>query len=189
MKGFNDLHNLCINIVYDRYRKILLADKSFLREPRALELIPKYGWLFITDWGEMPHISRMNMDGSNPRHIITKDIAWPNGLTIDYITEKLFWADANYDYIAMADLDGSNIHKIIDESLPHPFAITTFVDKIYWTDWEYNAIYEARKFSGEKRARLALLHHRPMDIVVYHSLRQPQCESNLMWGKCLKFYD
>ncbi|WAR10069.1 LRP1-like protein [Mya arenaria] len=143
-------------------------------EPRALELFPKYGYLFISDWGEHPHISRLSMDGTQKQHIITNDIAWPNGLTIDYITEKIFWVDANYDYIAMADLDGQNRHRISDQSLPHPFAITTFVDKIYWSDWEYNAIYEARKFSGEKRRRIALLNQRPMDVVVYHALRQPQ---------------
>ncbi|XP_052813760.1 low-density lipoprotein receptor-related protein 1-like isoform X2 [Mya arenaria] len=163
-----------VSLLDGRYRKVLLKDKTFLREPRALELFPKYGYLFISDWGEHPHISRLSMDGTQKQHIITNDIAWPNGLTIDYITEKIFWVDANYDYIAMADLDGQNRHRISDQSLPHPFAITTFVDKIYWSDWEYNAIYEARKFSGEKRRRIALLNQRPMDVVVYHALRQPQ---------------
>lgn len=31
----------------------------------------------------------MNMDGTDVRQIINESIAWPNALTIDYITEKV----------------------------------------------------------------------------------------------------
>lgn len=164
-----------------RYRKILLRDKSFLREPRALELFPRYGYLFLSDWGDKPHISRLSMDGKTKKHIITDEIAWPNALTIDYVTEKLFWADANYDYIAMSDLDGNNRHKVITDNLPHIFALTTFVDSIYWTDWETNGVFKAEKFSGKGRSLLVQMHNRPMDLIVYHSLRQPK-------SKCTSLY-
>ncbi|XP_060590385.1 low-density lipoprotein receptor-related protein 1-like isoform X5 [Ruditapes philippinarum] len=161
-----------------KYRKILIKDKSFLREPRALQLFPKYGYLFLSDWGDKPHISRISMDGKTKKHIITEEIAWPNALTIDYVTEKLFWADANYDYIAMSDLDGENRHVVISENLPHTFALTTFMDHIYWTDWETNGVFTAEKFSGEKRDRMVTMLHRPMDLVVYHAMRQPDMKTN-----------
>ena len=159
-----------------RFRKIILKDKQFLHEPRALEVFPKKGYLFLSDWGDSPHISRIAMDGSSKEHIITQEIAWPNALTIDYITEKLFWADANFDYIAMADLDGSNRHVIISENLPHTFAVTTFIDYIFWSDWETNSVYRAQKFTGDKRTVLTTMIHRPMDLVVYHSMRQAKCK-------------
>ncbi|KAH3750003.1 hypothetical protein DPMN_184519 [Dreissena polymorpha] len=116
------------------------------------------------------------MDGVQRKHIITEDLAWPNGLTIDYVTEKLFWADANYDYIGIADLDGQNRHRILEDNVPHPFAITAFVDKIYWTDWESNGVHSARKFSGDKHVQIAHMSHRPMALVVFHKLRQPESE-------------
>mgnify|MGYP000482353423 CR=1 FL=1 len=158
------------------YRKVLVKDKLYLREPRALELFPKYGIMFLTDWGEQPHISRIAMDGSVKQKIITDKIRWPNALTIDYITEKIFWADASLDYIAMADLLGQNRRDIIVDNLPHTFAMTTYLDKIYWTCWGTNRILEAQKFSGEHRTDLISLVHRPMDLVVYHKLRQPECK-------------
>jgi integrin beta 2 len=74
-----------------RFRKILIEDG--LQEPRGLEVHPLRGYLFYTDWGEQPHISRAHMDGTNIEKIITKNLAWPNGLTIDYVTEKIFWYD------------------------------------------------------------------------------------------------
>ena len=157
-----------------KYRKILVRDKTFLREPRALEIFPKYGYLYLTDWGDEPHISRISLDGSIKEHIITEEIAWPNALTIDYVTEKLFWADANFDYIAMADLNGKNRHVIVNSDLPHTFAITTFMERLYWTDWETNSIFSVEKFSGKKRTKLVTMAQRPMDLVVYHRMRQPE---------------
>lgn len=157
-----------------RYRKVLI--KEGLQEPRALEVFPAKGYMFYTDWGESPHISRSYLDGSITEKIITEDLAWPNALTIDYVTEKIFWADASLDYIAMANLDGSSRHLIIDEDLPHTFAVTTFMNYIYWTDWEKGSIIRAQKFSGENRTVVATVIHRLMDIQVYHKMRQVECK-------------
>jgi hypothetical protein len=40
--------------------------------------------MFWTAIGDSPHIGRANMDGMNASHIVSSDIGWPNGLTIDY---------------------------------------------------------------------------------------------------------
>ena len=143
-----------------------------MQEPRALELFPAKGFLFYTDWGEFPHISRATMDGSYHEKIITEDIAWPNAITIDYVTEKLFWADASLDYIAMANLDGSQRHIVLDQGLPHTFALTTFMDHLYWTDWETQSIRRAHKFTGENVSTVATIIHRLFDIQIYHKMRQ-----------------
>ncbi|XP_063411286.1 prolow-density lipoprotein receptor-related protein 1-like [Mytilus trossulus] len=152
------------------YRKILIEDG--LQEPRGLEVHPLRGYLFYTDWGDQPHISRAHMDGTHIERIITQNLAWPNGLTIDYVTEKIFWSDASLDYISMADLDGSNQFVVINKNLPHTFALTTFMDYIFWTDWESKSINRAHKFSGENRTTIVKTSHRPMDIQVYHKMRQ-----------------
>ena len=41
-------------------------------------------------------------------------VQWPNGVTIDFFAERLYWVDAKNDYIASADLDGKNVKKIIE---------------------------------------------------------------------------
>lgn len=41
-------------------------------------------------------------------------VQWPNGVTIDFFAERLYWVDAKADYIASADLDGKNIKKILE---------------------------------------------------------------------------
>ena len=154
-----------------RYRKVLI--RQGLQEPRAIAVFPDKGWLFYTDWGDEAHIGRVGMDGSQGKRIITEYLGWPNALTIDFVTEKVFWADASLNYIAMTDLEGSNRHYIIKNDLPHVFAMTVFEDFLYWTDWEYKSVERAHKFSGFNRTKLAGTIHRPMDIQVYHSMRQP----------------
>jgi integrin beta 2 len=54
------------------------------------------------------------MDGSVPRVIVNTNLGWPNALTIDFATDELFWADAREDYIAVSDLNGTNIRIIMN---------------------------------------------------------------------------
>lgn len=57
----------------------------------------------------------MGMDGSNMTRLFKHDddIAWPNALTIDYFTDRIYWADAHLDYIASADLEGRHRHTVL----------------------------------------------------------------------------
>lgn len=50
------------------------------------------------------------MDGTNRSVIVQDKITWPNGLTLDFINDRIYWADAREDYIEFASLDGSNRH-------------------------------------------------------------------------------
>ena len=50
------------------------------------------------------------MDGTNRSVIIEDKITWPNGLTLDFINDRIYWADAREDYIEFVSLDGTNRH-------------------------------------------------------------------------------
>lgn len=67
-------------------------------------------YLYWSDWGDSPHIGRIGMDGTNRSVIIEDKITWPNGLTLDFINDRIYWADAREDYIEFASLDGTNRH-------------------------------------------------------------------------------
>lgn len=53
-----------------------------------------YSYLFWTDWGTSPFIARMGLDGTNIVKIITNSVYWPNGITVDYESDRIFWVDA-----------------------------------------------------------------------------------------------
>lgn len=153
------------------YRTVLVS--SGLREPRALVVDVQNGYLYWTDWGDHSLIGRIGMDGSGRSIIVDTKITWPNGLTVDYVTERIYWADAREDYIEFASLDGSNRHVVLSQDIPHIFALTLFEDYVYWTDWETKSINRAHKTTGANKTLLISTLHRPMDLHVFHALRQP----------------
>ena len=148
---------------------------SGIRKPRAIAIHPGIGYIYYTDWDLQSYIGRIGMDGSNFSYILTfnDNIAWPNALVIDYFTDRLFWADAHLDYIAYADLDGKNIHRVISGSkVPFVFGLSVFDDYIYWTDWSLKAVMKANKFTGEDFQYIKNTTNRPNNIHLYHPLRQ-----------------
>ncbi|KAL2310244.1 hypothetical protein Nmel_006492 [Mimus melanotis] len=78
--------------------------KSGVNTTKKLQI----GFMYWTDWGEVPKIERAGMDGSSRSIIVNTDIYWPNGLTLDYEEQKLYWADAKLNFIHKSNLDGSH---------------------------------------------------------------------------------
>ena len=65
-------------------------------------------YMYWTDWGVTAKIERAGMDGQDRQVIVHQNTTWPNGLTIDYDEERLYWADAGVKTIESSDLDGEN---------------------------------------------------------------------------------
>lgn len=69
--------------------------------------------MFWTDWGKSPYLGSAAMDGSMRQSLASHNIFWPNGLTIDYTNNRLYWSDAKYHIIETANLDGTNRKPVI----------------------------------------------------------------------------
>ncbi|NP_001401184.1 low-density lipoprotein receptor-related protein 6 isoform j [Homo sapiens] len=152
-------------------RKVLFWQE--LDQPRAIALDPSSGFMYWTDWGEVPKIERAGMDGSSRFIIINSEIYWPNGLTLDYEEQKLYWADAKLNFIHKSNLDGTNRQAVVKGSLPHPFALTLFEDILYWTDWSTHSILACNKYTGEGLREIHSDIFSPMDIHAFSQQRQP----------------
>ena len=85
------------------------------------------------------------MDGTSRRVLFEADLKWPNGLTLDYDTQTLYWVDAYFHKLESSTTDGSNRQElsILADYLPHPFGLTFHRGYLYWTDWIQNAIITA----------------------------------------------
>ena len=95
---------------------------SYSESPRAVVVHPCKGYVFWTDVGRQPMIARASLAGSNFVKVISTNIKWPNGLTIDFEEDKLYWADAYFDKIESSNLEG-NFRQVLTTAY-HPFAIT-----------------------------------------------------------------
>lgn len=114
----------------------------------------------------------MNGDSATRKAIITENIGWPNGITIDYTLNRIWWTDAKLHTIESADLNGKH-RKVFLKARPlkHPFGISVFLDSVFWTDWQTSKLHVANKFTG--RVVNAVVLQMPMDVVVFHRQRQP----------------
>ena len=105
--------------------------------------------MYWTDWGSSPKIEKANMAGKERSVLVDSVLHWPNGLTLDKDTNRLYWVDGSYHKLEYLDLDNNNrVTLLISSSmLPHPFGLTQLGDHVYWTDWSTNAVYRANKES------------------------------------------
>ncbi len=81
-----------------RNRKTL---RTGIEDARAIAIHPGVGYVFFTSWHLQAYIGRIGMNGDPntfTRIVSTvggDNLAWPNALTVDYFTNKIWWADAH----------------------------------------------------------------------------------------------
>ena len=118
------------------------------------------------------------MDSRNHTILHSKNLVWPNALTIDYATHWLYWVDTKLDMIEASYMDGSrriNIYRAQSEEF-HPFGLTIFRDKLYWTDYERRAVMSFHIGEGDQTSDVYDEGVEPMDLVAVHPVRQPNGE-------------
>jgi hypothetical protein len=111
--------------------------------------------MYWTDWGDTPMIGVAAMDGTEVKPFVTDDIHWPNGLTLDWPNQRLYWLDAKTRKMESIQLNGKNRKTVLADVLKHPYGIAVFEDRIYWSDWETKSIQSCNKFSGKDREIVA----------------------------------
>uniref|UniRef100_A0AAR5Q063 EGF-like domain-containing protein n=1 Tax=Dendroctonus ponderosae TaxID=77166 RepID=A0AAR5Q063_DENPD len=160
------------------FRRTLVAGE--MESPRAIAVDPRDGYLFWSDWdNSAPRIERCSLAGLDRQIVVQVDHfikgGWPNGLTLDYVMRRIYWADARSDSIHTCDYNGNDHHEVISnqEFLSHPFAISLFENYVYWTDWRTNSVMRANKWTGGDVMVIQRTLTQPFDIKIMHPSRQP----------------
>ena len=136
--------------------------------------------MFWTEWGRSAQIERCGMNGDPKTRLvlISKHIHWPNGLTIDYQTERLWWVDAKIVKIESMNFDGTDRRTEISGGsgeLGHPFSLAVFGQSIFWTDWRQKFVYRtSKKNTNNNKTKIVkrVQNLLPMDIKIVHPHQQ-----------------
>ena len=133
--------------------------------------------MYWTDWGDTPKIERASMDGTDHYTLFDTDLGWPNGLTLDYATQTLYWIDAKLDKIETASVIGDNRRQLStpSDTIFHPFGLVFHGGYLYWSDWALNAILSAPVSDIQSGVSLVLtrLLLDPMAVHIIAADRQP----------------
>ena len=180
-------------------RKTVL-DRRILGKPRGITLHPTEGFLFYSDWADKAAcIGRSRLDGSHHKKILTVDkhgdniLGWPNGLTIDFdvAPARLYFVDAQKDFIASCRMDGSDFRKVYSSfETAHPFGIAVYKNFLVWNDWTRRSIYQMDKLNpGEGVKVIKDNIQGAMDLKIFSSrLLAPVktgCDSHLCTHVCI----
>ena len=99
--------------------------------------------MYWTAWGSSPKIEKASMDGTLRTVIHSTGLVWPNGITLDYTTQTLYWVDASLDRIESSDVNGLNRRVLITAGIDYPYGIDFFQGTLFWTDDNGRAILSA----------------------------------------------
>ncbi|CAD6194433.1 unnamed protein product [Caenorhabditis auriculariae] len=176
-----------VNVLNLKTKKRRVLFSSDLEEPRAIAVDPEMGLIFWTDWGKEARIERAGMDGQNRVVIVKGDrVKWPNGLALDYVDKRVYWADAKIKSIFSCDYWGKDVKTVLHshEYLRHPFSIAVFEDRVYYTDWEHDGVITVNKFTGSDVRKVMDKVSSPMTVRIYHKQAQPLMENKCIASKC-----
>lgn len=97
--------------------------------------------MFWSDWGQNPRIERAFMDGTVREVIVNTKLYWPNGLALDYTTQRLYFADAYLKYIDYCDYNGRNRHQVMASNMVGWRSFNYFKNKYtntyFFKIWKY----------------------------------------------------
>ncbi|RCN53216.1 Low-density lipoprotein receptor domain class A [Ancylostoma caninum] len=159
-----------------RFCKTLIRDR--ISQPKAIVIHPGKGYLFFSEWSLQPYIGRMALDGSPELadpivKLAENDLGWPNALTIDYYSGRLFWGDAHLNEIGFMDLDGGGRRHIPAQRTSHVSSMVVFDDYLYWSDWNLREVVRCDKWTGKNETVIKKTIQLPNDLRVVHPMRQP----------------
>lgn len=126
--------------------------------------------MYWTDVGS-DTIERASMDGKFRTVLHSTGLAYAYGLTLDYESQTLYWADQHFNRIESSAVNGSD-RQVIVSNLRDPFGLAFYQGILYWTDTRYSRLYS---FSTEDSSAplTASLGYLPYYIQVVSEERQP----------------
>jgi len=172
------------------YRTTILSFPD-IRNPRQLVVDPRTdrGHLYWTEVGTSAAIRRSGLDGFEPIDLVTSDIQQPNGLCIDYLTNRLYWIDSHLMTIVEYNLYSNDRRVLVnlEGQRRHPTSLDVFEDFLYWADEVQKSLYQRYVLESDPRKAPNVLLtgvEDTKDVFVLHNLKYKRGNDSLGTNFC-----
>ncbi|XP_072026993.1 uncharacterized protein [Amphiura filiformis] len=105
-------------------------------------------------WADLENavIERAMTDGTNRMSLVSSNINWPSGITLDFSdpVERLYWCDQGLRKLESVKLDGTDRQDLYQYgmSVPAlPFGIGIYGPLVYWGDQAWTTLFRINKYT------------------------------------------
>ncbi|XP_042911694.2 very low-density lipoprotein receptor [Parasteatoda tepidariorum] len=155
----------------------------------GFDISPKNGIMFWSIWNVFARsqwgiIERADLDGSERVVIVTNDLYFPSCVTVDEVTERIYWADLKTFVVEFADFEGRQRKILLEKGQYKPLSMAIFEDYLFFSNYDNNTIYRCDKFIGEDCIPVHSSNVKANAIMIFHKAKQSKGENRCSNNKC-----
>nr|XP_006135845.1 low-density lipoprotein receptor-related protein 2 isoform X1 [Pelodiscus sinensis] len=111
------------------------------------------------------------MDGQQRKTLVSEDLGWPTGLSIDYLNnDRLYWSDSKENIIESMRPDGTD-RAIVLRGVSSPYSLDVFEGHLYWISKERGEIWKEDKFGNGEKVKVLTVNPWLTQVRIYHQHR------------------
>ena len=128
--------------------------------------------MFWNAWGNASKVEKSNLDGTQRFAIVTSNLTWPSGITLDRRNKLVYWVDESRGAIESVDYNGNNRTLLFQQNGLDFYSLSFISPYLFITGWKENWIYKFDVFNGTVVNIISLSHGNAYGLVAYDSYRQ-----------------
>ena len=128
--------------------------------------------MFWNAWGNASKVEKSNLDGTQRFAIVTSNLTWPSGITLDRRNKLVYWVDESRGAIESVDYNGNNRTLLFQQNGLDFYSVSFISPYLFITGWTRNWIYKFDVFNGTVVSIISLSHGKAYGLVAYDSYRQ-----------------
>ena len=117
-------------------------------------------------------VKKSNLDGTQCFAIVTSNIIWPNGITLDRRNKLVYWVETWNGAVNSVDYNGNNRTLLFQQNYFSSDTVSLISPYLFVIGQHRNRIYKIDVFNGTLVGVKSLSHGRVWGLVAYYSYRQ-----------------
>ncbi|KAL5019464.1 hypothetical protein ScPMuIL_002356 [Solemya velum] len=144
-----------------------------LQEPVGLAVDPTKGYIFWSNVGDNPTISRATLAGNDITDLAHAGITRPTGLTLDYTKELIFWVDDARDTLERMTYNGENRQMVRRINGQQIVSLAFYEDAVFVTFYKLEKVIGISTHTGALYKEFSTLGGNPTGITLFNAAVQP----------------